>query len=264
MTKYQVISCDPPWYYAPRDKSKKFGFGASNHYQLMKHAELLKMEGFINSLAANPSALFIWTTGPKLPEACELIKAWGYRYATIAFTWLKKYHNGTDVKNPGNYTASNVELCLLGVKGSMRPKQKLVPQTEHSEFNYPDLESVEEHVRLKHSEKPEIFRQRIEAMFDGPYMEIFARKTAPNWDCRGLEVDGRPLPLEVEIDPLKPVKLLANKARCRKCQDVIESKYTHDYKNCKCGAIMVDGGLDYCRRGGNAEDLEDLSVWGNK
>lgn len=50
-----------------------------------------------------------------------------------------------------------------------------------------------------------------------------------------------------------------NKARCRKCDDVIESKFRHDFQSCSCGAIFVDGGLDYCRRGGNPEDFEELS-----
>lgn len=40
-----------------------------------------------------------------------------------------------------------------------------------------------------------------------------------------------------------------NRIQCRKCKDVIESLYRHDYKECKCGAIFVDGGADYERCG---------------
>lgn len=54
-------------------------------------------------------------------------------------------------------------------------------------------------------------------------------------------------------------KIKVNKARCKKCGDIIESKFRHDFKQCKCGAIFVDGGKDYCRRGGNPEDFEELS-----
>ena len=54
-------------------------------------------------------------------------------------------------------------------------------------------------------------------------------------------------------------KIKVNKARCKKCGDTIESKTRHDFQSCKCGAIFVDGGLDYCRRGGNPEDFEELS-----
>lgn len=42
---------------------------------------------------------------------------------------------------------------------------------------------------------------------------------------------------------------LKNKAQCRKCKDIIESKFRHDFVECKCGEIFVDGGKDYHRRG---------------
>lgn len=47
-----------------------------------------------------------------------------------------------------------------------------------------------------------------------------------------------------------------NRARCRKCKTVVESKYRHDFVTCECGAISVDGGNDYFRRVGNPEDFE--------
>jgi len=46
---------------------------------------------------------------------------------------------------------------------------------------------------------------------------------------------------------LKP-KLLRNRAKCRDCGEVIESKYRWDFVRCGCGKIAVDGGLDYARR----------------
>lgn len=50
-----------------------------------------------------------------------------------------------------------------------------------------------------------------------------------------------------------------NKAKCRVCGDVIESMFCHDFVRCKCGAIFVDGGKDYLRRGGRPVDIEELS-----
>lgn len=53
-----------------------------------------------------------------------------------------------------------------------------------------------------------------------------------------------------------------NKARCRLCGDVIESKNRHDWQTCSCGAIFVDGGHEYLRRGAKKfEDLEELSEY---
>ena len=54
-------------------------------------------------------------------------------------------------------------------------------------------------------------------------------------------------------------KIIKNKAKCRKCGTIIESKHRHDFVLCKCEAIFVDGGKEYLRRGGNFEDLEELS-----
>ena len=54
----------------------------------------------------------------------------------------------------------------------------------------------------------------------------------------------------------------SNKARCRLCGDVIESKHRHDWQSCSCGAIFVDGGREYLRRGAKKfEDLEELSEY---
>lgn len=53
--------------------------------------------------------------------------------------------------------------------------------------------------------------------------------------------------------------LTSNKAACLCCGDVIESKHRHDFVSCSCGALSVDGGLDYARRTFNKkEDWVDM------
>ena len=54
-------------------------------------------------------------------------------------------------------------------------------------------------------------------------------------------------------------KIIVNKIKCKKCGDVIESTYRHDFKFCKCGAVAVDGGKDYLRRIGYEEDYEEFT-----
>lgn len=57
------------------------------------------------------------------------------------------------------------------------------------------------------------------------------------------------------------MKIIKNRARCRKCRDIVESKYLHDFKSCKCGAISVDGGRAYLRRSAaDLNDIEELSI----
>lgn len=51
------------------------------------------------------------------------------------------------------------------------------------------------------------------------------------------------------------MKILRNAAECARCGDVVESRHRHDFVGCSCGAIFVDGGLAYLRRGGESLDL---------
>jgi hypothetical protein len=51
-------------------------------------------------------------------------------------------------------------------------------------------------------------------------------------------------------------KILRNRARCKLCNDIIESLHRHDYQTCSCGEIMVDGGRDYLR--GGAKKMENF------
>ena len=56
-------------------------------------------------------------------------------------------------------------------------------------------------------------------------------------------------------------RIIVNKIKCRRCNDIIESMHGHDFKWCKCGAVAVDGGRDYLRRCGEREDWEELSEY---
>jgi hypothetical protein len=62
-------------------------------------------------------------------------------------------------------------------------------------------------------------------------------------------------------EPLPEGRLIRNICRCEKCKDIIESKHRHDFKFCKCKSIFTDGGLDYVRRGGDLENITDMSEY---
>ena len=54
--------------------------------------------------------------------------------------------------------------------------------------------------------------------------------------------------------------VVVNKAQCKLCDDIVESKYRHDFKWCKCGAMAVDGGKSYIKRAANSlDDIIELS-----
>lgn len=56
-------------------------------------------------------------------------------------------------------------------------------------------------------------------------------------------------------------KIISNKAQCKKCGDIIESKEINDFKRCTCGSIAVDGGHEYIKRIGNPDDVIELSEY---
>lgn len=48
---------------------------------------------------------------------------------------------------------------------------------------------------------------------------------------------------------------------CTLCQDVVVSRYRHDFRYCECKAVFIDGGQDdYYRMGGNPGDFLMVTV----
>lgn len=133
----------------------------------------------VNSITAGDGcALFMWATFPMLREALELIEAWGFEYKTIAFCWVKQNKNSDGIfKGMGYYTRSNAEICLLATRGRvLERKSRSVSSV------------IISHIE-RHSKKPAETRDRIVELFgDLPRIELFARETAPVWDCWGNEV----------------------------------------------------------------------------
>lgn len=59
-------------------------------------------------------------------------------------------------------------------------------------------------------------------------------------------------------------KIKTNKIICKNCKEVIESKHRHNFVECSCGRVFVDGGKDYLRRGyftSVEQDYEELSEY---
>ena len=94
---------------------------AENHYSTMSIDELCALP--VPELAAKDCALFLWATFPQLSEALHLIRAWGFRYKTVAFVWLKSNRKSPSwFYGMGYWTRSNAEICLLATKG--KPKRQ--------------------------------------------------------------------------------------------------------------------------------------------
>lgn len=84
MEPYQIIYADPPWRY----DQKGLQGAAEKHYSTMSLEDICKLP--VGSISAKDSILFLWATFPQLPAALRVISAWGFKYKTVAFLWLKK------------------------------------------------------------------------------------------------------------------------------------------------------------------------------
>ena len=171
MKKYQIIYADPPWSY--NDK-----MGGDPNFQAMTYQT--QSLGWIKSLKVSEISdkdcvLFVWAVSPLLPEALDVINAWGFKYKTMAFCWNKRTINDVDISNMGRWTMGNVEICLLATKGKPQRIRK-------------DIKQLVSAIRTGHSRKPAEVRTRIvELMGDLPRIELFARKETMLFDAHGFD-----------------------------------------------------------------------------
>ena len=149
---------------------------AENHYPTMSIDELCALP--VEALAAKDCLLFLWATFPMLPEALQLIRAWGFTFKTVAFVWLKQNRKSpTWFYGLGYWTRGNAEICLLAKRGKLKRHSTAVHQ-----FIISPIE--------QHSKKPDVTRDKIvELAGDLPRVELFARQKCPGWAAWGNEVE---------------------------------------------------------------------------
>jgi N6-adenosine-specific RNA methylase IME4 len=163
--KYRVIYADPPWMYDKgKELSDKYG-DVSKHYPPMETEDICILP--VQELAEDDCVLFLWATAPKLPEALQVMQAWGFDYKTC-IVWDKIKHNF------GYYFSVRHELLLIGGRGSSTP--------DNSEL-HDSVISIERSDR--HSEKPQYFRDLILKMYRGKKIELFAREKPEGFDVWG-------------------------------------------------------------------------------
>ncbi len=180
---FAVIYADPPWDYGGKlqfDKSSKsadrvdvrkniFISAASFQYPTLRFEELAKLQ--LLGIAQDDALLFMWATSPHLHQAISLGETWGFKYRTVAFVWDKMVHN------PGKYTLSNCELCLVFKRGR-------IPSPRGAR----NIQQLVRVPRGKHSEKPTAVRDAITAMFpEQQKLELFARHQCSGWRAWGMD-----------------------------------------------------------------------------
>jgi N6-adenosine-specific RNA methylase IME4 len=123
----------------------------------------------LNVPIANNAALFLWATNAMLLDALQVMQAWGFEYKTN-FVWVKNRSAGI-----GWFTENRHELLLIGIRGKIGH-----PKVKPNSVIYAET--------TRHSAKPECFYDIIESMYQGSYLELFARNMRREWTSWGNEL----------------------------------------------------------------------------
>jgi N6-adenosine-specific RNA methylase IME4 len=175
--RYGVILADPEWRFIPWSEETGMDRSAANHYAASVLEQIKSRD--VASISADDCVLFLWSTAPMLPQALEVLVAWGFEYKSH-FVWLKN-NVGT-----GYWTRSVHELLLIGTKGEVPGP---APGTQ--------WESAWDADVAEHSRKPDQAYDLIEQYFPNlPKIELNARPPRrEGWDVWGAEA-----PLDMGAD----------------------------------------------------------------
>lgn len=180
--KYGAILVDPPWAYEMRS-AKGHAKSPEAHYSTMALADLKALP--VNQLAAPSCLMFMWSTWPHLPQALELMAAWGFAFSTGG-AWVKRTPSGKAAFGTGYVLRSSTEPFLVGRIASPEIKSR-------SERNLIEAEedlaaTLIDGLRREHSRKPPEMRAMIERLLPRAYCaELFAREPWPGHDTWGNE-----------------------------------------------------------------------------
>ena len=174
---FGVIYSDPPWRLDNNVKSRAF----ENHYPTMSTEEICALQ----IPAAKDCVLYLWATAPKLPDAIQVMTAWGFCYKTHLI-WDK------EAIGCGWWVRGQHELLLIGTRGHVR--------TPPPELR---ISSVVRSRRGQHSSKPDKIRDWIARCNPSARrLEMFARPYTEMWPKHeGWETWGNELPNDVAMTP---------------------------------------------------------------
>ncbi|MCZ6638190.1 MAG: MT-A70 family methyltransferase [Alphaproteobacteria bacterium] len=171
--RFGVILADVPWAF---DTYGDMGRGRSpeRHYPIMTLDDIKALP--VGDLAAENCVLFLWAVPHLFPEALEVIEAWGFKYKTRGFLWVKENRKkGGYFVGKGYWTRCNPEDVFLATTGSPKRLDRGVEELVLAPL-------------MEHSRKPAEIHRRIETFVGGPRLELFARRPVNGWTVWGNEI----------------------------------------------------------------------------
>jgi N6-adenosine-specific RNA methylase IME4 len=172
--QYGTIVADPPWRFINRTGKVAPEHKRLARYETMTTAEICGLP--VADVAADRSHLYLWAPNALVPEAFDVMKAWGFTYKSMIVWHKVRKDGGSDGRGVGFYFRNVTETVLFGVRGRLRTFQP-----GRSQVNLIATRKRE------HSRKPDELYPIIEACSPGPFLELFARYPRPGWSAWGNE-----------------------------------------------------------------------------
>ncbi|MFE3838866.1 MT-A70 family methyltransferase [Pseudogemmobacter sonorensis] len=181
--KYGALLADPPWAYSMRSE-KGHAKSPEAHYPTMPLEQIKALP--VSELAGKDCYLFLWSTWPHVPQALEVMAAWGFDYVTGG-SWTKRTVNWNVAMGTGYVLRSATEPFLVGRIG--RPS--IASRSERNVLLAPeDVPDSIEAIRREHSRKPVQMREMIDRLLPQSYFcELFAREAWEGHDVWGNEAE---------------------------------------------------------------------------
>lgn len=168
---FDLIMADPPWHFALRDESHGAGKSPQAQYQCMSLDQIAEMP--VSVLAADNCALWLWATNPMIPQALQVMAAWGFTFKTGGH-WVKTTKHGKLAFGTGYLLRCAGEPYLIGTRGA--------PKTAKN------VRSVIMAQIREHSRKPDLAFSEAERWIpDARRLELFSRQSRPGWSTWGNE-----------------------------------------------------------------------------
>lgn len=162
--QFGAIVADPPWSFRTFANDNVAPARGEQPYDVMSLADIKALP--VADIAAKHALLFMWTVSHLQAEAMDVARAWGFAPVSVAFVWDKGR------MGMGYWTRQEVEICHLFKRGRPARKSK-------------GVRSLIRAPRREHSRKPDEVYGRVEALVDGPYLELFARQSWQGWSAWG-------------------------------------------------------------------------------
>lgn len=190
--QYGLIYADPAWH-QEMYSDKGYQKSPEMHYDTMTLYEMKAMRDEILFRTAPNAVCVMWSMWNMLDQAMELMTAWGFTYTT-GMPWIKRTINGKNTFGTGYVLRGCTEPVLIGTHGKPRIKHKkqrglLITDDLPDDIAINDLSVVIDTQRREHSRKPDEMIPLLEGLFDGPYLELFARTKRPGWAVWGNQTE---------------------------------------------------------------------------